>query len=210
MYPVKKQHRNISQQAEKFDVNAMQKSINHCACILCIRKSMESFQQNQHWQMRNRVQIADKSLMHQKQQNSKYGQKQQKTTWLAKQTQEVISHYNQNSMQARTVNFKPSTVAVKASSVVNKRRGFYQQNVNCHPNFISKEYFDTHKIQNATQTYAQTKNSFYNQFFSNFYHKTNFDNHLPYFPRSSGSLSSSIRSSDSETNNLMTSQQVRQ
>ena len=138
LYPAKQQFKHISQQVKSLDVNAIQNSINHCGCVICQSKSMETLQRSQQWQVQRKIQVANRSLVYKKQQKIDYGQKQQITTLLARKTKPVLSHYNPDSMEARLVNFKPSTSEENLSAVCDDI--FYRQKVNFYLKHIPKQH----------------------------------------------------------------------
>ena len=209
---------SVEKQVGRSSTNAIQNSVNHRGCIICRTKYLNILHRNQQKQMKNRFQISNESLIYQNQQMNNFNQQQKHTTILStRKTEPEISHYNQNNMQARLVNFKPSTAVVNSPAVCNDT--FYQQKVKFYLKHVSKQHVDTHTMQtnwqNANQNYVQKSNTkynigHYNPYCPNYYNENNFVIFDPYlnFQGPTDSLTSSIESVESKMNDLITSQNV--
>ena len=221
-----RQYQTLQQrQIMNVDMGSIQDSISHCDCLVCRRKSFAFAQQQQQWQNQNQIHMANDAWMFRKQQMSKYRHQQKtNTSLLAAQNKPEDSHYElarkRACLSTTAQNFQQSLTREAAEAAVSDYN-FYQQNVNFYPKYITDHQFDNLTIKmnwptvNMKQNSAQLTNVKYNNYSHSRYFPDYYNNHnlvdfisIPDFQGSHGSLTSSIESDGSDTNNIVTSQQL--
>ena len=189
---VNKQHKESLQKLDIISLDRNHSLISCCDCILC--------RNNYQWQ--NQVQTFNQRKISQ----------QQRTTSKASQISFNIKQDNHSTADDLKVFLK--TQRVKARAVSNGN--FYQQNADFNPKFVSNQQVYDYTTQlnwsdvNGNQNNVPNLNKidFHNQYVSFYDQNKSYEvfDRISTFQQGSGSMTTSIESIGSDTNNVMTSQ----
>ena len=209
----RQQHNYVLQNKNvlKLNANKNQSITNHCECLFCKKKSFENVQRNQ------KNQMAYQHKIFQKQQVRRYEPQQIPEIGVSvKQFKPEVIHCNPIKRLTIMKNFQTvlRTEAIKPTAVGGK---FYQQNVKYNRKFISNKQDNTDQMQTnwstviKEQSYThqptcESNTNLQGLYFENYYHQHNFVsfNQFSTVQGSNGSLTPSIKSSESDTNDVMT------
>ena len=186
------QRKESLQQLDMISVNQNHGFISYCDCLLC--------KTNYQWQ--NQVQILNKRKILQ----------QQRTKSKASQINFNVKQAN----QSKADNFKEFLKTQIVEARVVSGGNFFQQNVDFNPKYFSNQQNNVYTTQqnwlavneNQSNVLNLNKIDFHNQYVS-CYDQNKFNkvfDQFSTFQQPSGSMTTSIESICSDTNNLMTSQ----
>ena len=189
---INKQHKEALQQLDMISLDQSHGFISYCDCLLC--------RNNYEWQ--NQAKILNKRKISQ----------QQRTKNKASQINLDIEQANRYTAE----NFKVFLKTQRVEARVVSDRNFYQQNVDFNPNHVSNQQVNDYTTQpnwsdvNENQNNVQNLNKidFHNRYVSCYDQNKFYEvyDRISTLQQDSCSMTTSVETIGSDTNNLMTSQ----